>query len=287
MGYGDELMAIGDAWRLHQADPQKRRVAIGDGRCRRIDYPELTHGLDFLASEAEAASGELPWVISYRAYRPYHDHAAMRRAFRERHPLRSRLRRRVPDTRLVDLLGFFRYRLDYRPAPAPLVLTDAEQAVREQWAQRRFVLIEPHCKQEAAPGKRWPFERYAEVAQQLAETIEVWQVGAPETPLLPGVMRVPTHSFRDVLPFLAAARLYIGPEGGLHHAAAAMKTPAVVLFGGYTPPQVTGYDFHVCLTGNSDEACGVHHSECAHCRAAMTAITVDQVVAEARSLLDQ
>lgn len=285
MGYGDELMAIGDAWRLHRADPQRRRVAIGDGRRRRLDYPELLHGLDFIASIEEAAQGELPWVLSYRAIRPYHDHAVMRRDWRQRHPLRSRLLRRLKDRQLVDALGYYRFRLDYRPVPAPLVLTNDEQAVYNAWRGRRFILIEPHCKAEASPGKRWPFERYVEVVRQLAPQIEMLQIGAPDTPLLPGLSRVPTQSFRDSLPFLKAAQLYIGPEGGLHHAAAAMGVRAVVLFGGYTPPQVTGYDFHVCLTGNSTEACGIQHEACSHCAAAMAAISSDEVVAHAQRLL--
>lgn len=284
MGYGDELMAIGDAWRLHQADPQCRRVAIGDGHRRRIDFPELLHGLDFIADEAEAASGRVPWVISYRAIRPYHDHAEMRRLYRQRHPLRARLRPPA-DRQLVDRLGCYRFRLDYRATPAPLVLTEAEQAVHAQWQSRRFLLIEPHSKAQASPGKRWPFERYVEVVRQLAPEIEILQLGAPDSPLIDGLSRVPTNSFREVLPYLKAAQLYIGPEGGLHHAAAAMGTRAVVLFGGYTPPQVTGYDFHVCLTGNSREACGVQRGECPHCRAAMAAISADEVVAQARRLL--
>lgn len=285
MGYGDELMAIGDAWRLHRADPRRRRVAIGDGRQRCIDYPELVQGLDFIASEEEAAAGNLPWVISYRAIRPYHDHAAMRRDWRQRHPLRSRLWRRLKDRQLVDALGYYRFRLDYRPVPAPLVLSDDEQAVLEPWRERRFVLIEPHCKADASPGKRWPMDRYIEVVRRLAPQVEMLQVGAPDAPLLPGLARAPTRRFRDALPFLKAAQLYIGPEGGLHHAAAAMGTRAVVLFGGYTPPQVTGYEFHVCLTGNSTAACGIQHDVCPHCMAAMDAISADDVVAEAQRLM--
>ena len=285
MGYGDELMAIGDAWQVHLADPQRRRVAIGDGVRRRLDYPELTHGLDFIASDAEVAAGGLPWVRSYRAWRPYHDHAAMRRLLHRRHPLRSLFGRRVPDTRLVDVLGFYRYRLDYRARPAPLVLTGPEQDLFEQWRQRRFIVIEPHAKAAASPGKRWPFERYVDVARQLGSDIELHQLGAPDTPLLPGLTRLPTQRFRDALPYLKAAQLYIGPEGGLHHAAAAMNTRAVVLFGGYTPTSVTGYDFHVCLGGDAASACGVQHRECPHCVAAMAAIDATTVVAHARQLL--
>jgi hypothetical protein len=83
--------------------------------------------------------------------------------------------------------------------------------------------------------------------------------------------------------------LYIGPEGGLHHASAATGyrnkhdgrklgegCQAVVLYGGFVPPEVTGYDTHTNLTGNSKEACG-SISKCQHCIEAMQSIEVDEV----------
>jgi hypothetical protein len=48
-----------------------------------------------------------------------------------------------------------------------------------------------------------------------------------------------------------------------------------VLFGGFIPPQVTGYDLHTNLTGGA-EACG-HVEPCKHCQRAMANISVDQV----------
>ena len=37
--------------------------------------------------------------------------------------------------------------------------------------------------------------------------------------------------------------LYLGPEGGFAHAAAALSKPGVVIYGGWIPPQVIGYAF--------------------------------------------
>ena len=286
MGYGDHLMAIGAASRQFELDPLHRPVAIGDGRRVDPQHPELRRGLDFLATQ-DMVDDQRPvtWVISYRGHRPYHDHGAMRALWSRRHRWRSRLLGTPRDEALVDRLGRYVYDLGHRAVPAPLVLDADETAIAEHWSKRAFVLIEPNVKDEASPGKRWLPERYAEVARRLSRDVPVFQIGAEGSVGLDGIPRAPTRQFRDALPLLKAARLYIGPEGGLHHAAAAMGTPAVVLFGGFTPPSVTGYDFHVNLAGTA-EACGTHPGRCAHCEAAMENIGVEEVLGHALRLLE-
>jgi hypothetical protein len=58
----------------------------------------------------------------------------------------------------------------------------------------------------------------------------------------------------------------------------------VVLFGGFIPPQVTGYPTHTNLTAGS-AACGKLQS-CSHCRAAMDAISVEKVMKSALARLE-
>ena len=84
---------------------------------------------------------------------------------------------------------------------------------------------------------------------------------------------------------LSGAKLAVLPEGGLHHGAAALGVKAVVLFGGFIPPEVTGYPQcgHINLTGGA-LACGSIH-KCEHCVVAMNSITVDEVLDSAHSLL--
>ena len=74
---------------------------------------------------------------------------------------------------------------------------------------------------------------------------------------------------------LSRARSALIPEGGLHHGAAALGVPAVVLFGGFIPPAVTGYADHANFTGGAT-ACG-SLNKCLHCRDALEKITVEEV----------
>lgn len=285
MGYGDYLMALGDAENMHSQDPRRSPVAIGDGRRVEDLYPDLRFGLNFIATQAVVDSGApVNWVISFHGVRPYHDYEAMRELWEHQHPWRRRLLGSTVPSKLVRRLGHYLYNHDYRATPAPVVLTEQEQLIAREWSQRRFVVIEPSIKQGASPSKRWPFERYASVAQALSREIEVYQIGAKCSPPIKNVPRLETSTFRDVLPYLKAAQLYIGPEGGLHHASAAMGTRAVVLFGGYTPPSITGYDFHVNLTGGV-AACGTHTHKCQHCVEAMNRISIDEVLTQARMQL--
>jgi hypothetical protein len=69
----------------------------------------------------------------------------------------------------------------------------------------------------------------------------------------------------------------------MHHGAAAVGVGGVVLFGGFIPPQTTGYAIHANLTGGA-EACG-SLAACAHCRDAMDRIEVEEVVEHAMARL--
>jgi ADP-heptose:LPS heptosyltransferase len=81
----------------------------------------------------------------------------------------------------------------------------------------------------------------------------------------------------------------ISAEGGLHHCAAALGVPAVVIRGGFIGPRVTGYAGQVDLFVESAEwplGCGVR-SGCPHCAAAMESINRTMVAAALRKLLEE
>jgi heptosyltransferase III len=88
--------------------------------------------------------------------------------------------------------------------------------------QRDFVAIHPFS---GSPRKNWPLERYRALARALPLPVE-FTAGPEEA--LEGAVRY--DDLRDVARWLAQARLYIGNDSGISHLAAAVGTPAVVIF---------------------------------------------------------
>ena len=284
MGYGDNLMAIGDAYSMWMGQPEdrKRKVAIGNGAWL-TDLGDLTYGLDdfLILNQQEALKPGTPWVISKPGMRPYIDYAAMRVALRRQGIIIEK------QNKLVSRLGRYMWNHGYKPTPAPFVLKDSELEIAERArAAGPFVAVEPFLKEGAPTAKQYPVERMREVALRLAKDIQVFQISHPSAPELdPSIPRIQSNGFRQTLAYLKASTLYVGPEGGLHHGSAAVGTRAVVIFGGYIPPTVTGYDFHVNLTGDSKQACGIR-TGCNHCIKAMNSITVDEIVRHANRQIE-
>lgn len=160
---------------------------------------------------------------------------------------------------------------------ATLYLGDAEHraaaAVRD-YVGGPYVVVEPNLAKDGNPNKAWPhWQELADALREIGTTVV--QPGEPGARALDGIVRVETSSFRYGAAVLSGAKAAILPEGGLHHAAAALRIPAVVIFGAHTPVETTGYSGHV-NTGRPP-ACG-KWTPCDHCRAAMASITVKEVL---------
>jgi ADP-heptose:LPS heptosyltransferase len=85
---------------------------------------------------------------------------------------------------------------------------------------------------------------------------------------------------------LANAKACVLPEGAMHHACAALNTPAVVIYGGYISPAVTGYDTQTSLFTGGDLGCGMRHP-CRHCDRAMASIKPETVADHLTGLLNE
>jgi ADP-heptose:LPS heptosyltransferase len=247
MGFGDEIMVTGEARRLQERDRRPIAVRGRDGRAR---WHPMWQGNPRIAPPAAVATGrDVQWCNNYPGHRPYVDYA------------------RTTKQRWVYT--------DWRCTPGQIYLSAEEAGFGEPWRGRDFVVVEPHVKATASPNKRWGLARTQAVVDAISG-----RDGAPAFvqfdwgggPPLQRTIEVRTPSFRHACAVLAQARAYLGPEGGLHHAAAALGVPAVVIFGGMTAPANTGYDGHVNLFDNGpDSPCG-RRVPCLHCERAMAAI---------------
>jgi hypothetical protein len=91
-------------------------------------------------------------------------------------------------------------------------------------------------------NKQWPPERMAEVVRALSRNHRVVQIGGKRDPFLPGAKDLRgCHDLRHVAAVLANAGLFVGIEGFHTHLARAVNCRSVVLYGGYSHPDETGY----------------------------------------------
>lgn len=254
MGLGDNLMAAGMA---RGAAARGKRIAFGDGRQIIWDQyseqiflgPDNSSRNPNIAPPGSEHDRDIEWIRYHKGHRLYNINGGDRWIWNH----------------------------NFRPIPGEIFFTKLELQ-NSRRAGQGFVVIEPnvpHYKSVAA-NKQWPHARYNKLARYIKKTgVDVVQFRHSGGVELPNARQIQTRSFRDALAIMSRARLYIGPEGGLHHGAAAVGIPAVVLFGGFIPPSVTGYATHTNLTGGA-VACG-SFNPCEHCKAAMERITVDNV----------
>ena len=255
MGYGDEIIGTGLA---RGASADGKKVAFGDGQ--KIMWsswcPEIFAHNPNVAKPGSEKDLNLIWVPHYKGSRMYNT-------------LSSDRKRWV-------------WNYEFKAKPGEFFFTANELNYASAF-KPGYVLMEPNVpwQKEVAPNKDWGEGKYEELSRRLViNGLKVVQFKHKNSKrLLESASVVEAPTFRHVIAAMSRAGLYIGPEGGMHHAAAAVGINAVVLFGGFIPPSVTGYENHTNLTGGA-EACG-NIQRCEHCKKAMANISVDEVKAAA------
>lgn len=249
MGVGDEIMAAGQARRLQALDPRKVRI-VYRGMVPRwnevwLHNPRIAQPSDL---------GDFQILENGPGCRPYiKEKTAQQWVWR-----------------------------DWDCPKGEIYLTLQEVAFGEHYQDR--VIIEPHLKRKASPNKDWGILNWVRVAELMRRAgIRYAQLGPRGTRILEGAEHIVTDTFRQAAAVLANSVACVVPEGGLHHAAAALGIPAVVIYGGFISPKQTGYEDQVSIfTGGSP--CGMR-IPCSHCAKAMSQIKPDRVFHELERLL--
>lgn len=263
MGYGDDIMALGEAEAIYRATGARVLIVDRDDRPQRS--PVWEHHPAIATSDKEPHRTRL---VNAPGARPY----IKTWAEADGEPMAV-----YSDWRARDVLG-------------NLVLAPAEDALGRELRAKigPYVVVQPHLKDGASPNKDWGFDRFQEVVRRCPSVTFV-QVGpvpddGPEG-MLAGATPVRTDTFRAACGVLKYADAYLGPEGGLHHAAAALRRPAAVIFGSFIAPENTGYSFHLNFyTRDQHAPCG-RWARCAACAQALERITPEAVATGLRSLL--
>jgi heptosyltransferase I len=194
---------------------------------------------------------------------PREDHDALRRGSSSREdplrrpPLQEELLPRDrqeehvirKNLRLLRTLGIEDDRITFPLAQVDSVVVDG---IRARVGGRPFALINPGA---AWPNKRWPPERYGQVAAFLRDvrrlpSFVLW--GPGEEALAQAVVeasdgaaeRAPFTSLTDLLAICRAAALMVSGDTGPLHIATAAGTPTVSIFGPTDPNRNGAWDPH-------------------------------------------
>jgi len=256
MGIGDEIMALGEAQKLSKASGLPVRITDKDGKPR---WAEIWAGQTAIVHPGETpmrsavllnAPGARPYIVAWESWkkRPV---SVFSRQWRAR-----------------DCMAAYK--------------VDMSILGRGPLALKRTVIVEHRSPDPSSPNKAIEAKKMSQIVAGLGamglRAIHVTPRRAKPDPV--------TETFwcangMELMSMMQAGAGYLGVEGGLHHAAAAVGRPAVVLFGGFASPDRTGYAIHENLTGdNGGRPCG-RWAPCDHCEKAMGSISVEMVLAAA------
>lgn len=247
MGMGDILMSMGEARALHEKTGKP--VLIVDGAGKPVKDQGLFTGVPYILPRATTAVPHYEVLRNGPGLRPYIQQKGSRRWTWK----------------------------PYQPKPAQLVFTKDELEFAERY--RGLVMIEPQVKAIGHENKAWPAKHWRALIEQLPDTV---QCGPGGTIAIADVFAL-TPSFRYAAAVLSVSRAFIGTEGGLMHAAAAVGTPAVIIWTEFISPDITGYPTHRNLRV-AGPACG-SRIDCPSCRKSAGAVTPSMVLDNLKEIL--
>ena len=172
----------------------------------------------------------------------------------------------------------------YTPIPADIYFSEEEKKFADS-IESGHVVIEPNLKVKSASVNRdWGWDKWQALVNQMPK-VKWMQLGPAGTRTLRKVKFIQTDTPRLMAAALSKAVAFVAPEGGLHHTAAALRVPGVVIHGHFNSARVTGYPGMIHLS-TEELGCGSQFF-CQACRDAMDAITPEMVAGHLREILNK
>ena len=238
MGLGDWLMASGDAKEANERTGKK--VKLGNGVTMFLDNQIFANN----PRMASSSDTDVVWVKNYQGHRPY-----------------------LKGTKDGHML----FNDDYKPKVGEIYFNQLEKKNIDK-IDKDYIVVEPNVKRVYAHTVNKAWHGWEQLFKHDLPWLQLGDVSVNRY-----TNWKETATFRDALKVLSKAKLFVGTDGGLHHAAAALGIPSVVIWTGFTSPRHLGYDTHRNIHDGS-EPCGTYDSVCQHCLLKSKAITVEQVL---------
>lgn len=132
--------------------------------------------------------------------------------------------------------------------------------------EKDFITIEPHSKMNYTPNRIYPFEKWQNIVDDLADNIQFVQVGTPDGKLLNNVVDMRGKmSFRESTLLIGRSKLFLSTEGGLVHAATTVDTTSLVIITGYQDEKMIAYPQNINVNIGTHGPCGLKMA-CNECK---------------------
>lgn len=157
---------------------------------------------------------------------------------------------------------------------------------RLSFGNDEYIVIEPHTKDEYTVNKTYPFEKWQKVVDEISKYKKIVQVGQKTDKVLKGCLDLTGKtSFREACSIISDSRLFIGPEGGLMHAANSVGIKSLIVITGFIHPRMTCYKENINIwIGKQHGPCGLK-VECEKCKNECSEHNPDTIVELAKKEL--
>ena len=270
MGVGDALMASGEVKELRKKNPDAKFI-IGDGK-RSYWNEVFDHNPHIIRGSEINNYTQIIWINNYEGNRPY-------RNYGDEFPKDN-----------------YNWKKTFRPKKGEIFFNNDEKklsekvisSIKKKIGNKKIIYIEPHVKKRLGYENRdWGINKWQDVVLKLKDQFEFIQITYGENIPLKGCINIHGLNFRNSVAVLSKCDLFIGTEGGMHHAAAATSRKSIVIFGGHISPEITGYNDQINLYTNSEKSpCGVK-TVCKHCKESMGKISTEMVVNQIKKILNK
>jgi ADP-heptose:LPS heptosyltransferase len=132
---------------------------------------------------------------------------------------------------IIDRVAVERFRESWRRLPHPFVIVHRRAS---RWT----------------PNKDWPEKYWVEFIERLSQRAGLVEIGerSGQKIFLENYIDLREEtSLEELVAVIAAGDIFVGPDSGPAHIAAAVGTPAVAIIGGYTHPSSIAYSENVNL----------------------------------------
>ena len=275
MGLGDELMITGFVEQEKKKHPNKQ-IVIGDLKKKIIyDSPIYKNNPNITPINKVDRNKPIHFINYYNEARPYIDYE------------------RSSDKK-------WKWNMNFSPTPGRLYFSEKEiskaktiiELAKNDWHKNNkfnykgIIFFESTSTKidhsffyNKMKNKDWGESNWKKLILKLKENYLIIQSKHEKSKQYDGAYySAIDFDFRTAGAIISECDLFIGPEGGFGHVAAALKKKAVLYFGGWIHPQVTGYQFHENIYFDHPKSpCGAVGYICDHCEEARKLINVENI----------